>query len=87
MTAKYVDRQLCDRPVVVTDDVYWWLTRRRVFLRVHSIDEVLRIEIPDMTAEIGDVPIREVRTFSDEGPIYASSYRIRRRNTTELVKK
>lgn len=39
---------LVKKPVVLSDDVYWWLVKRKFELRARSIDEVIRIEIPQI---------------------------------------
>jgi hypothetical protein len=64
---------LCDRPLVVTEEVYWWLVERKFRLRVHSIDEVLRKEMPQMTDEIGKVQKPAVHRYTDEGPIHVNT--------------
>jgi hypothetical protein len=42
-------------------------------LRVHSIDEVLRKEMPQMTDEIGKVQKPAVHRYTDEGPIHVNT--------------
>ena len=73
-------RETCDRPLVVTESVYWWLTGRKSLHRVHSIDAVLRKEMPQMIQDIGSIEIQTVRRYSDEGPIHVNKQRPRRKN-------
>jgi hypothetical protein len=64
---------ICNRPLVVTEEVYWWLVGRKFILRVRSIDEVLRHDLPDMTDEIGVVQKPAVKRYTHEGPIYVNT--------------
>jgi len=44
MVVIVVELAKCRMPVVLSEEVYWWLCKRKVELRVKSLDEVLRIE-------------------------------------------
>ena len=46
----------CKRPVVLSEEVYWWLCQRKVELHVHSLDEVLRIELQARMNKNADHP-------------------------------
>lgn len=43
----------CRKTVALSDDVYWYLCKRKVELRVSSLDEVLRIELIRWQHETG----------------------------------
>jgi len=58
---------LCKKPVVLSEEVYWWLVKRKFELRCHSIDEVLRIEMPQMSDEFPDHSFNQVKLYSFEG--------------------
>ena len=77
---------LCNRPMVVSEEVYWWLVSRKFIHRVHSMDEVLRKEIPHMSEEIGGELQPPVKNYSSEGPVYVSEYRCRSHRTGTLKK-
>ena len=59
---------ICRKPVVLSDDVYWWLVKRKFELRAHSIDEVLRIELEKMSTDIpNERSFTQVKLYSFEG--------------------
>lgn len=67
---------VCSKPVVLSEDVYWWLVERKFRLRVRSLDEVLRIEMPHMSQELQpDHEFVQVKVYSDEGTGYAKQKR------------
>lgn len=56
-------KQICAKPIVVTEDVYWKLVELKFQMRVHSIDTVLR-DVLDMEPN-NDTPVKHYA--SDEG--------------------
>jgi len=59
---------LCKKPVVLSDEVYWYLVKRKFELRAHSIDEVLRIEMPEMSDSFShEHSFNQVKLYSFEG--------------------
>ena len=47
----------CKRPCVLSEEVYWWLVKRKFELHAKSIDEVIRIEANIPPEELGlDMP-------------------------------
>lgn len=60
----------CVKPIVVTEEMYWYLVERKFRLRVHSIDEVLRLEMQDLPADLRwtKAPVK-VYSFEDQAHI------------------
>lgn len=54
------------RPVVLSEEVYWWLVKRKFELRARSIDEVLRMDLKDLPASIQCRSHPEVKLYGWE---------------------
>lgn len=55
------------KSIVLSEDVYWWLVKRKYELRARSLDEVLRIEMPKMTESFEkEQHLTQVKIYSFE---------------------
>lgn len=54
------------KPVVLTDEMYWWLVKRKFELRAHSIDEVLRIDLQDLPESLRGRTSPQVKLYEWE---------------------
>lgn len=59
-------RSTCKKPVVLSDEMYWWLVKRKFELRAHSIDEVLRMDLQDLPESLRGRTSPQVKLYEWE---------------------
>lgn len=52
--------------VVLSDEMYWWLVKRKYELRAHSIDEVLRLDLADLPSGLRGRTTPQVKIYGWE---------------------